>query len=400
MKFKVTVILLLLSTSFIVKAQEIPSTKFGKGIFNIVGKDSSWTMKVGARMQFLTLASWENDNGKLTNGEAAFLVRRARLKFDGYVLTPKLEYKIELGLSNGDMSGSSIYTSNTPRFILDAVMKWNFYKNFELWFGQAKLPGNRERIVSSGNLQFVDRSILNAGFNIDRDLGIQFRHHFNLTETFIVREALAISQGEGRNVTTGNIGGFQYTGRLEFLPLGFFPNKGDYIGGSLSRPETPKLVIGITYDFNNNAVKTRSNQGSYMLTENGFYETNITTLFVDAMFKHKGFSFMGEYANRDAEDPIAKETDDTPTGQVVQVGNAVNLQAGYLFKSNWEVAGRFSNVDLSKSITGESLVHEYTLGLSKYIVGHKLKVQTDLTYVDTENINSRLAYRLQFDLHF
>ena len=75
-------------------------------------------------------------------------------------------------------------------------MKWNFYKNFELWFGQAKLPGNRERIVSSGNLQFVDRSILNAGFNIDRDLGIQFRHHFNLTDTFIVREALAISQGE------------------------------------------------------------------------------------------------------------------------------------------------------------------------------------------------------------
>ena len=137
-----------------------------------------------------------------------------------------------------------------------------------------------------------------------------------------------------------------------------------------------------------------------MLTENGFYETNITTLFVDAMFKHKGFSFMGEYANRDAEDPVAKETDGTPTGQVVQVGNAVNLQAGYLFKSNWEVAGRFSNVDLNKSITAGSLVNEYTLGLSKYIVGHKLKVQTDVTYVDTENINSRLAYRLQFDLHF
>ena len=41
-------------------------------------------------------------------------------------------------------------------------MKWNFYKNFELWFGQAKLPGNRERVVSSGNLQLVDRSILNV----------------------------------------------------------------------------------------------------------------------------------------------------------------------------------------------------------------------------------------------
>lgn len=399
MKFKVAVIILL-STTYIVNAQEISSTKFGKGIFNIVGKDSSWTMKIGARMQFLALASWENTNGDLHTDQTNILLRRARLKIDGYALTPKLKYKIELGLSNKDMAGSSIYTSNTPRVVLDAVMKWNFYKNFEFWFGQTKLPGNRERVISSGNLQFVDRSILNAKFNIDRDVGIQLRHHFNLTDSFIIREALAISQGEGRNVTTGNIGGFQYTGRLELLPFGLFSKKGDYLGSSINRPESPKLAIGVTYDFNNNAVKTRSNQGSYMLTENGFYKTNITTLFVDAMFKHKGFSFMGEYANRDAEDPIAIEEDGTPTGHVVQVGNALNLQAGYLFKTNWEVAGRYSNTDFNKNITNLNMVNEYTLGVSKYIVGHKLKVQSDFTYVDIENANGKLAYRLQFEIHF
>src|SRR5690606_31404311 len=93
MKFKVLVILLLLVSANLVHAQEITSSKFGKGIFNIVGQDSSWAMKIGARMQFLTLASWENNNGELMNGETAFLVRRARLKFDGYVLTPKLDRK-------------------------------------------------------------------------------------------------------------------------------------------------------------------------------------------------------------------------------------------------------------------------------------------------------------------
>ena len=66
-------------------------------------------MKIGARMQFLALPIGKNDwNNK---AEANFLVRRARLKFDGYALTPKLEYKIELGLSNRDMSGASIYTA-------------------------------------------------------------------------------------------------------------------------------------------------------------------------------------------------------------------------------------------------------------------------------------------------
>ncbi|HLV13546.1 MAG TPA: porin [Xanthomarina sp.] len=400
MKFKVTVVSLLLVSVNLVNAQETSSSKFGNGVFNVVGQDSSWTMKIGARMQFLTIASWENNKGELINGEAAFSVRRARLKFGGYALTPKLKYKIELGLSNRDMAGASVYTSDTPRFILDAVMQWNFYKNFELWFGQAKLPGNRDRLISSGSLQFVDRSILNAEFNIDRDLGFQLRHHFNLTDQFVIREAIAISQGEGRNVTTGNIGGLQYTGRLELLPLGLFPDKGDYIGGAINRHESAKLSIGVSYNFNNNAVKTKSNQGSYMITDSGYYKTNITTLFIDTMFKHKGFSFMGEYANRDAEDPIAKNDDGTPTGQIVQVGSALNLQAGYLFKSNWEVASRFSNVDFNSIVSNENTVNEYTLGISKYIVGHKLKVQSDFTYIDTEHLNSRLAYRLQFEVHF
>ncbi len=35
-----------------------------------------------------------------------------------------------------------------------------------------------------------------------------------------MREIFSIAQGEGRNITSGNIGGHQYTGRLEFLPLG------------------------------------------------------------------------------------------------------------------------------------------------------------------------------------
>ena len=32
----------------------------------------------------------------------------------------------------------------------------------------------------------------------------------------------------------------------------------------------------------------------------------------------------------------------TPTGDVVLTGNALNLQAGYLFKSNYEIAARFT----------------------------------------------------------
>lgn len=396
MTLKARLTVLSLFTFALISAQEVQSPKFGKGLFNLVGQDSSWTMKIGTRMQLLGIANWEDGE----SNESNFLVRRARLKFDGFAFSPKLKYKIELGLSNRDISGASEFTNNAPRYILDAVIKWDFYNNFELWFGQTKLPGNRERVISSANLQQVDRSLLNSRFNIDRDMGFQLRHHFNLSNNFIVKEIFAFSQGEGRNVTTGNIGGYQYTSRIELLPFGNFTSKGDYKGSDLKREDAPKLALGVSYDHNNNAVKTRSNQGSYMETDAGFYETNISTVFIDAMFKYKGFSLMAEYADRDAKDPFAKNSDGTLTGDEVQVGHGLNLQTGYLFKNNWEISGRYTNIKLNENITGKNPESQYTLGVSKYIVGHSLKVQSDISYLEIDNNNSQLMYRLQFDIHF
>ncbi|SFS38791.1 Phosphate-selective porin O and P [Zhouia amylolytica] len=400
MKLKTLAFVLCFSLFSAVYAQEVKAPKFGKGILNLTGEDNSWSMRLGARIQMLSIYDWSNEDGHLVNPQSNILIRRARIKMDGFAFSPKFKYKIELGLSNRDIAGASIYTRNTPRYILDAVVKWNFYENFTLWAGQTKLPGNVERVISSANLQMVDRSILNSTFNIDRDMGIQLRHHTNLGENFIMREIVSVAQGEGRNVVTGNIGGYQYTGRLELLPFGLFENKGDYTGGDLSREKTPKLMIAASYDYNNNAVKTRSNQGSYMETDNGLYETNITTFFADLMFKYKGFSVMAEYADRNADDPFARNSDGSLTGDVVQIGNGFNLQGGYLFKNNWEVSTRYSNVELDQAVTGKEEQNQYTIGLSKYIVGHKLKVQTDISYMDIANVNDQLMWRLQLDVHF
>ena len=137
-----------------------------------------------------------------------------------------------------------------------------------------------------------------------------------------------------------------------------------------------------------------------MLNDTGFYSTNISTLFIDAMYKHKGFSFMGEYANRNAQDAIAKNSDGTLTGDIVQVGNGLNLQTGYLFSKTVELSARYTNVTLNKNITGKGAENQYTLGISKYIAGHKLKVQSDISYTDIGFKTNKLLYRLQVDIHF
>ena len=143
---------------------QIKAPKFGKGL-QITAQDSSFTMKIGFRFQTLYTNEWnlpENNLSKLEDYESAFFIRRSRLKFNGHAFTPKLKYKAELALSNRDNGGgNSGNFSNAANIILDAQMEWNFYKNLSIWIGQGKWPGNRERIISSGNLQFVDRSRLN-----------------------------------------------------------------------------------------------------------------------------------------------------------------------------------------------------------------------------------------------
>ena len=396
---RTTAISMFIFASLSTNAQNTNAPKFGKGLFNLIGKDSTWSMKVGLRFQTLATSNWDAQNG-LSNPASSMMIRRSRLKFDGFAYSPKLKYKVELGLSNRDQSGASQYTSNAPRQILDAVLKWNFSGNFVLWLGQTKLPGNRERVISSANLQQVDRSLLNSRLTIDRDMGIQLRHHFNLTDTFLVKEIFSMAQGEGRNITKGNLGGHQYTTRLELFPFGDFASKGDYKGSDLKFEQKPKLSLGFAYDFNNNASKTRSNQGSYMTNDVGYFSTNISTLFMDAMFKYKGFSLMAEYADRKADDVFAKNADGTLTGDVVQVGNGLNLQSGYLLSKTVEVSARYTNISLDKVITGKGAENQYTLGLSKYVSGHSLKVQTDLSYTDIGFKTNQLLYRIQVDIHF
>ena len=380
--------------------QEVTTSKFGKGLLNIQAKDTTFSMNISARMQFLTSSIWSESDDYFGRPESNFLVRRARLKFKGFAYSPKLTYKLELGLSNRDISGANQFTSNAPRYILDAYVRWNFYKNFTLQAGQGKLPGNIERVISSGDLAMVDRSILNSKFNIDRDLGLQLHHHFKLSEKFIVKEIFAISQGEGRNITAGNLGGHQYTGRVEVLPFGNFKSKGDYRGADLEREQTPKLLVGVVYDLNNDAVKSRSNQGSYLETADGFYQTDVSTLFFDAHFKYRGFSIMAEYADRDADAPLARNADNSLTGAVVNIGNATNFQMGYVLPSNLAITGRYTHINFDEIVSSKNKITQYTLGLSKYVAKHKLKIQMDATYENTVASNNKIVYRIQFDIHF
>lgn len=360
MKFNFLLPIFAIFLSSIAYGQDITNNSFGSGLVNVVAKDSSYKLNFAVRFQSLFTSEWEyTNNEKLGSGETNFLIRRARLKFGGFVYSPKLTYKLQIGLSNRDISGASVYTSNAPRYLYDAVLMWNFYENFSVWAGQTKLPGNREQLISSGEMETVDRSLVDEYFSVGRDMGVQLWHFFLLGEKFMIKEAFAISQGEGRNITTGNIGGYQYTGRAEILPFGEFEA---YSGADLEREENLKLALGVAFDHNSNAVRTRSNTGTFMATDNGLFETDINTFFADMMLKYRGWSLMGEFAKRTSPDPVARNSDATFTGDVVNVGKGLNLQSGYLFKNNFQILGRYTEITPA-NLTVIDKESQYTLGI-------------------------------------
>jgi len=375
--------------------------EFGKG-FRYANPNGDFSIKFGLRFQSLFIADWnirKDDLGYVEGLGTNFLVRRARLKFDGHAFSKKLKYKMELGLTNRD-NGISDFDAQGggANMMLDAYFDYNFYENFSLLVGQTKLPGNRERVISSANMQFVDRSLLNSRFNLDRDMGIQLSHKVNIGKSKL-NQTIAISQGEGRNVTAGNTGGgLEYTYRVDFLPMGDFASKGDYLGSDLARESKPKLALGATFDINDKAARSRGNLGSFFFGDDKNYKTLYTGI-ADLMFKYKGFSLMGEFAIRgtDGRNPILYYADGSKAGTYF-TGSAISVDAGYLCKSNYEFAVRYTKLRTSHSAVGND-ENQYVLGFSKYIAGHSLKVQSDIGYQQIDGADDGLMWRLQFDFH-
>ncbi len=381
---------------------QIVAPKFGSGL-RIMAQDSSFSMKIGFRFQTLFTSEYSvaNDNlNTLEDRQSRVFIRRSRLKFDGYAFTPKLKYKAELALSNRDNGGGNSSTfSNAANIILDAFVEWNFFQNFSLWAGQGKMPGNRERVISSGNLQFVDRSRLNSRYTLDRDVGIMLKHHHTIGDNFIIREKIALTSGEGKNITAANVGGSAVTMQIEALPFGKFESKGDYIGSAIKRETSPKLAIAVAYDINQNAGRERGRKGSFIVNPDGdFLGHDLTNLHADLMFKYQGISIMAEYSKTEAEGgPVVINELGTVLG-TYYTGTGLNLAMGYMFPSNWEIAGRWTNIQPDAEVANNET--QYTFGINKYVVGHKLKVQSDVTYRAIENGEDDLFYRLQMDIHF
>lgn len=375
----------------IYKLNMSPYYSYGSGL-GITSADSIYQVNIRFRMQN-RVTYFDNQNEEDVIDAQ---IRRLRLRFDGFIGNPKFQYSIQLSFAPGDV-GKAEEGKNT-NIIRDAMV---FYKPNNKWsfgFGQTKLPGNRQRINSSGALQLTDRSINNADFNIDRDFGFQVQHNNKKKDKFSYSVRGAISSGEGRNWTDYNDTGLAYTGKIDLLPFGSFKNDGTNFEGDILREEKPKLMISGAYSYNNKAHRTQGQLGDEM-----FQTTDIRSLFLDAMFKYRGFALMYAYMNRNADDKFSYNPVDRDDFKYVYAGYGQDFQASYNFPKNYELIGRYSTQKVDKEIFEFTPnTNQWSLGLTKYIWEHAFKLQAEVTYeklkyFNTENKENWYA-RLQVEI--
>ncbi|MBO6939825.1 MAG: hypothetical protein JJ863_32940 [Deltaproteobacteria bacterium] len=367
----------------------------GKGL-RVTSADDRFRLEVRARVQI----AWEGTGPDGGPWGQQVRLRRARLQLAGFMFSEDVRFKMELAVSPNDMGirnnldDEDRVATRSP--LLDFYIDFTRFRDFQFRVGQYKIPSNRQRVISSGNLQLVDRSIYNGEFTLDRDVGFDLR-----SKDFLGLERLRYYLGlyiaRGRGARGVDDFGMMYLSRIEYLPFGLF---NDYSEVDFERVH-PRLSIGAGYTHIDRARRDRGIIGSAP-ADGGTTDTH--HIFADAIFKWAGFSSIVELGWRQGDRIPGNAVDDM--GNPIPVedprnGIGGNIQAGFLIpRLPLEIAGRYSFLrGIGTTSLGDA--NELTGGVSYYPGRHPYKVQLDYSRLWADSIDEgghRIRLQLQVAL--
>ncbi len=296
----------------------------------------------------------------------SFRIRRMRSKWDGWIYTPNLTYELQVDWVGAGVTDTTVGSQSGN--LQDANIQYDFTggaKMFMLKAGQFKAPFGRQELTSSGNQQFVDRSIASVLFAPARQIGMQIGGQFGYAEVpDMITYAGGIFNGNGINRTIGENDKYEYTGRVMFSPFG-------NVGYSESNLEHYAFRVSAAVDYNNN------NQIFFPATGDptGFDVTSEwgTDISVKAL---GGLFVYGEYYWRTIDNAAGAAT--RQTGATAQIG--------WLFGDHFEIAGRYSFTDVNTAREDRN-IQEWRGGLNYYFNKHFWKLQADYGVTENEALN-------------
>ncbi|WAS95982.1 porin [Nannocystis punicea] len=338
----------------------------GKGL-EVKSKDGRYALSLSLRTGFLY-------SGRRQAGapyDHAFEIRRLRLVLSGNVFSKHLKYFVQLALAPRELNFVDGVARSGP--LLDNYVVFDRLRDANLRVGLYRVMYTRERNIADINPLLIDRSLANAEFNVDRDIGLDVRSE-DVGGLGKLRYYAGVFMGDGRDQNRFSDPGLMYTARVDFLPFGLFD---DYEASDQARLRKPRLSLGFAYAYNDRARNNRGVLGSPPL-DGG--TTNYQNLTTDMMFKWAGFSLEAAYLWRDGRRNPGHALDDMGVAIPVEAarnGHGWMAQAAFLIpRTGLEPALRTSGIR-GLGVTSMPDRNELGGGLNYYFAGHNLKLQLD-----------------------
>jgi len=328
---------------------------WGNG-FKLADKDKGYSLKFGGRIQadyslFSPDASLEAAVGSFDDG---FEFRRARLFFEGDIYD-KISFKAQYDFAGGEAAAKDVWIA------LDLGP--------ELKFGHFKEPFSMEELTSSKYIAFAERSLPNV-FAPSRNSGIGLAGSTDKITWGVGYFYDADDFGESTSSDNTNL-----TGRIAFHPLNE-DGRVFHVGVQASTQDRASTVRW--------RQRPEAHLTPRVVDTGSLASTGADIVGVEIAGTAKSFWYHGEYAQADTDLIGARSA--TFSGSTLMVGYYLTGESrSYKAsegawdrtkpKSNWdgegghgafEIAARWSTLDLSDGPVGAGEVDDITIALNWY----------------------------------
>ncbi len=377
--------------------------------FKFATRDGNWETNLQWRGQFRYTNPTRTDPRQLDDFEkdsvSNFEARRLRMKIGGHGYKPWLKYYFEVDLQPGKDVDSNDKEGGAR--VIDWRVDIAKYEALGIRLGQWKVDLNRERVDSSGRQQFVERSIVNRIFTIDRQVGVQLRGRLFKETPADLRYWAGVFNGTGKGA---------FNEGEEHLLMGRL--QWNFMGRDLSWRQTdveftekPTGSLAFAYAASDGPCTRFSSSGCGRL--DGFLPPALagddqysTDQYVQEFaFKYRGLSIQQEYHRKTIDDNVEGITNKL-TG--------FYAQSGYFFHHlipavppQLELAARYAFVEEPNETNRlfDNEREEFTLAANWFIAGHNNKITLDYSYLTLDDglagrDDALNRVRLQWDVSF
>jgi len=357
--------------------------------------DKKFQTHVGGRIQiddsnFAETGAMKNEFGSFDNGAE---LRRARIQIDGLIYG-RVDYMIEYDFATGDAEAKDVYLG-----LIDVPYAG------QLRVGHFKEPFSLEEVTSDNYITFMERALPNA-FAPSRNMGFMaFNDPLEQRMTWALGAFRSSSDNFGEDKEDG---GWAVTGRMTGLPL--WRNNGEsliHLGAALSyrdpqgdgarfqsRPEAHQAPIIV--DTGTIPTDNLARFGGELVGQHGplWFQGE----FIDALTEGPGHNLYGYYLQAGwfitGENRPYKR--DNGTIDRVRPRHSF-LQDGGL--GAWEVAARFSSIDLDSRDVRGGQAHDFTFGINWYL-NPMTRVTGNYVFSDRIGVGEMNAWLMRFWLYF